>query len=62
MILCKQSKRFHFLRVFVFLDPRPSAFEPRPSGSISSALRPQNIARLNTILLFNFAVVINLKL
>ena len=44
----------HAEGVFVFLDPWP----------LSSALgpRPQNIARLNTILLFNFEVVIKLKL
>ena len=35
---------------------------PRPLAPISSALVPQNIERLNTILLFNFEVVYTLKL
>ena len=50
--------------VFVFLDPRASALilDPRPSAPISWALGPQNIARLNTILLFDFEVVFTLKL
>ena len=39
------------------LDPRPSALGPHLVGP-----RPQNIARLNTILLFNFEVVTTLKL
>ena len=39
------------------LDPYP-----RPSASISSALGPKNIARLNTIILLNFEVVTTLKL
>ena len=54
--------------LFVFLDPRPSALilGPRLSTSlplalISLAVSPQNIRRLNTILLFNFEVVITLK-
>ena len=60
---------YHDLWVFVFLDhrlsalilgPRPSA--PRPSIPISLALGPKNIARLNTILLFDFEAVITLKL
>ena len=43
---------------------RPSAFSPYPQSPFrrSSALGPQNIARLNTILLFIFEVVITLKL
>ena len=39
-------------RMFVILDPRPSA----------RILGPQNIAQLNAILLFSFEVVITLKL
>ena len=39
--------------------PRPSAPGPYPRPS---ALGPKNIARLNTILLFNFEVAIALKL
>ena len=35
---------------------------PRPLAPISSALDPQTIARLNAIPLFNFEVVITLKL
>ena len=38
-----------------------STLDPQPSATISSALGPRNIARLNTILLFNFEVVITLK-
>ena len=42
---------------------RPSAFSPYPRSPFrrSSALGPRNIARLNTILLFIFEVVITLK-
>ena len=51
-------------QVSVFLDPSPSALilGPQPLAPISSALGPQNIARLNTRLLFNFEVAITLKL
>ena len=44
--------------------PRTLAFGsyPQPLAPILSALGPQNIVRLNTILLFNFEVVITLKL
>ena len=38
-----------------------STLDPQPSATISSALGPRNIARLNTILLFNFEVVTTLK-
>ena len=48
--------------MFVFLDPRPlsSALGPSALGPHLVDPRPQNIARLNTILLFNFEVFITL--
>ena len=44
--------------------PQPLALSPypQPSAPILLALGGQNIARLNTMLLFNFEVVITLKL
>ena len=47
--------------VFMFIDPAFRSY-PRSPFRRSSALGPQNIARLNTILLFIFEVVITLKL
>ena len=47
--------------MFMFLDPAFGSY-PRSPFRRSSALGPQNIARLNIILFFIFEVVITLKL